>query len=54
MSILKRKEPKQSEPKKEERGIAYSIAMREMAGEKNRLKKPEGTEDAKKEGCGRA
>lgn len=53
MPILKRREEKRETPEKETKGIAYSIAMREMADDTSSLKKLNRGEEQKKERCGR-
>ena len=53
MPIFKRREEKRETPEKETKGIAYSIAMREMADDTSSLKKLNRGEEQKKERCGR-
>ena len=54
MSILKRKEQNQTEPKQERKSIAHAIAMREMADVSTYIKNLKRSEEQKKESCGRA
>ena len=53
MPIFKRREEKRETPEKETKGIAYAIAMREMADESLKIKKLNRSEDSEKERCGR-